>query len=160
MEPIIYTPIGIVRSPFTSERGMPIQAVAAPEVAGRIELEPIYAPGLQDLDGFSHILVLCHLHRVQGASLTVTPFLDDQPHGVFATRSPKRPNSIGLSTVRLLRVEGHILHIAGVDLLDGTPVLDIKPYVPLFDDRADARIGWFAARIHNVHTTRADDRFR
>jgi tRNA-Thr(GGU) m(6)t(6)A37 methyltransferase TsaA len=160
MQTISYTPIGIVRSPFAALAGMPIQTVAAHGVAATIELEPSYAAGLRDIDDFSHLLVISHLHLMQGYALEVTPFMDTQTHGVFATRSPRRPNPIGLSIVRLMRVEGATLHIEEVDLVDGTPVLDIKPYVPQLDDRATDRTGWFAANVHKVHEVRADDRIR
>ena len=160
MNPISYTPIGTVRSPFTALAGMPIQTVAAQGIAATIELDPVFAPGLRDIEGFSHLLVISHLHQMQGYALEVTPFMDTQPHGIFATRSPRRPNPIGLSIVRLLRVEGATLHIEEIDLVDGTPVLDIKPYVPQLDDRATEQTGWFAANVHKVHTVRADDRIR
>ena len=140
MNAISYTPIGVIRSPFKEPAGMPIQSVAAKGVAGIIELDPTYQDGLQDLEGFSYLLLLYHFHLVRRSpSLVVTPFLDDQPHGVFATRSPQRPNPIGLSVVRLVRVEGTQVHIEDVDVVDGTPLLDIKPYVPAFDVRAATR---------------------
>src|SRR5262245_45506519 len=160
MNPICFQPIGLIHSPYTETAGMPIQSVAARGVKGSIELYPEYVLGLKDLDGFSHLWLLYHLHRVEGASLTVTPFLDDRPHGVFATRSPRRPNPIGLSVVRLVRVEGAALHVEDVDVVDGTPLLDIKPYVPAFDVRAADAIGWFTDNVDRVFTTRADDRFR
>ena len=160
MQTITYTPIGMVRSPFTTLAGMPIQTVAAKGIAATIELEPSYAAGLRDIDAFSYLLIITHLHLMQGYALEVTPFMDTQTHGVFATRSPRRPNPIGLSIVRLMRVEGATLHIEEVDLVDGTPVLDIKPYVPQLDDRVAERIGWFAANVHKVYEVRADDRVR
>ena len=160
MQTITYTPIGIVRSPFTTLAGMPIHTVAAQGVGATIELEPGYAAGLRDIGGFSHLLVISHLHLMQGYALEVTPFMDTAPHGVFATRSPRRPNPIGLSIVRLIGVEGATLHIEEVDLIDGTPVLDIKPYVPQLDDRATERTGWFATNVYKVYTVRADDRIR
>jgi len=160
MQTITYSPIGVVRSPFTTLAGMPIQTVAAAAIAATIELEPSYAAGLRDIDAFSYLLIISHLHLMQGYALEVTPFMDTQTHGVFATRSPRRPNPIGLSIVRLVRVEGATLHIEEVDLVDGTPVLDIKPYVPQLDDRAAERIGWFAANVHKVYAVRADDRIR
>lgn len=159
MATICYVPIGLIRTSFTEEAGMPIQAVAARDSRGSIELDSAYLPGLRDLAGFSHLILLYHLHRVRGSALEVTPFLDEQPHGIFATRSPKRPNPIGLSTVRLLGIDGAILHIADIDVVDGTPLLDIKPYIPQFDDRAGAAIGWFASQIERVATVRADGRF-
>jgi len=160
MDTIQYTPIGVVHSPFREELGMPIQSIVAEDVIGTVELEPAYAPGLQDIEPFSYLFLLCHLHRAVGRALVVTPFLDDQPHGVFATRSPKRPNPISLSIVKLLQVEGCVLHVAGLDLIDGRPVLDIKPYVPRFDARGANGIGWYADQLHRLATVRADDRFR
>src|SRR5262245_34811421 len=159
MDEIRYTPIGIVRSPFTALAGMPLQTVAAPDVVGRIEIFPDYEAGLRDLDGFSHVHLLTHLHRSGPGDLEVVPFLDDEPHGVFATRAPGRPNPLGLSVVRLLEVAGTTLRIAGLDLLDGTPVLDLKPYVPHFDHVDAERIGWFEGKSRGVHAARADDRF-
>jgi tRNA-Thr(GGU) m(6)t(6)A37 methyltransferase TsaA len=159
VEEVAYQPIGVVRSPFTTVEGMPLQTVAAQGVRGSVALEPAYAAGLKDLAAFSHLILLTHLHQMSGYSLEVTPYLDDQPHGIFATRSPRRPNPIGLSVVRLIAVQDSSVIIEDVDLLDGTPVLDIKPYVPTFDVRETERIGWFAGRIERVHTTRSDKRF-
>lgn len=139
---IVYRPIGVVRSPFSEAEGMPIQPSRARGIRGTVELEPEYAEGLQDLDGFSHAVLLCHLHRSRGFSLKVVPFLDHVARGVFATRAPRRPNPIGLSVVRLVSVEDNRLTFEGVDLIDGTPVLDIKPYVPEFDEREEIRLGW------------------
>ena len=125
-----------------------------------MELEPALREGLKDLEAFSHLILLTHLHRMEGYALEVTPYLDDRVHGIFATRSPRRPNPIGLSVVRLLAIEGCTLLIEDVDLLDGTPLLDLKPYVPAFDVRETEHIGWFSDRVERVHTTRADERFR
>ncbi|HRF49307.1 MAG TPA: tRNA (N6-threonylcarbamoyladenosine(37)-N6)-methyltransferase TrmO [Anaerolineales bacterium] len=160
MDGICYHPIGVIRSPYTQPKGMPIQSAAARGVTGRIELDSAYADGLHDIAGFSHLWLIYHLHCMTPGPLTVTPFLDDRPHGIFATRSPRRPNAIGLSAVRLLAVDGSILHIEEVDVLDGTPLLDIKPYVPEFDHRVVERIGWFASNIGRLTDTRSDDRFR
>lgn len=159
MDMITYSPIGIVRSPFVQMEGMPLQTIAAQGVQGSIEIDPSLCEGLNDLESFSHLILLTHLHRMAGFALSVTPYLDDHPHGIFATRSPRRPNPIGLSVVRLIAVEGYTLRIEDIDLLDGTPVLDIKPYIPAFDARETERIGWFSNRIDRVHTTRSDDRF-
>jgi tRNA-Thr(GGU) m(6)t(6)A37 methyltransferase TsaA len=159
-EAVTFRPIGIVRTPFATHEGMPIQTVAARGVRGRIELDPAFAAGLADLEGFSHLHLITHLHRTGPPSLRVTPYLDTGERGVFATRSPRRPNAIGLSLVRLVRVDGTVIEVEELDLLDGTPLLDIKPYVPPFDDRADARYGWFEQRAQNVHSVRADSRFR
>jgi tRNA (adenine37-N6)-methyltransferase len=157
--PVTFTPMGVIRTPFAETTGMPVQAVGAVGVPGTIELDPAYAEGLVDLDGFSHLVLLYHLDRMTGARLTVVPFLDDRPHGLFATRSPARPNPIGLSTVRLVGIDGSTIRIEDVDMLDGTPLLDIKPYVPPLDDRADARIGWYEGRVAHVDEVRADERF-
>jgi tRNA-Thr(GGU) m(6)t(6)A37 methyltransferase TsaA len=147
---IEYRAIGVVNSPFTTTEGMPIQPSRAKGILGSVVVDPEYADGLKDLDGFSHIILLCHLHRARPHELSVVPFLDDKPRGLFSTRAPSRPNPIGLSVVRLLCIKGNTLKIADLDLLDGTPVLDIKPYVGEFDERADARFGWLqAARDRN-----------
>ena len=159
MDSITFTPIGVVHSPYSEPAGMPIQTVAAPGVAGTVVLDPAYASGLNDIGGFSHLWLLVYLHRMQGYALEVTPYMDDKPHGLFATRSPRRPNPIGLSLVRLVRVEGATLHIEDIDLLDGTPVLDIKPYIPRLDDRDAERTGWYAANVHKVSQVKADGRF-
>jgi tRNA-Thr(GGU) m(6)t(6)A37 methyltransferase TsaA len=159
VEVVTYQPIGVVRSPFTALEGMPLQTIAAEGVRGFIEVEPAYAEGLKDLAAFSHLILLTHLHQMSGYSLEVTPYLDDLPHGIFATRSPRRPNPIGLSVVRLIAIHDTTLDIEDVDLLDGTPMLDLKPYVPAFDSRETERIGWFTGRIERVHTTRSDKRF-
>ncbi len=160
LEPIAYSPVGVVRSPFTEEAGMPIQSVTAYGVAGRVELEPEFSAGLRDLEGFSHLWLLCHLHRVQGHALEVVPFLDTVSHGIFATRSPKRPNPISMTLVRLERIQDTVLYVSELDVLDGTPVLDIKPYVPRFDVRQTDRIGWFASRLDRLESTPSDDRFK
>src|SRR5215469_9856509 len=155
MDPISYTPIGIVHTPFTTPVGMPVQSVAAAGVAGTIELDPQWEEGLKDLATFSHLVLLTHLHQVTSYSLEVVPFLDDRPHGIFATRSPRRPNPIGLSIVRLVEITGCTLNVEDVDLVDGTPLLDIKPFVPALDNRETERIGWFADRLDRLQSVRA-----
>ena len=157
---INYSPIGVIHSPFTHLEDMPIQPVGAGDFQGTIEIYPQYAEGLRDLAGFSAIIVLTHLHRSGESRLVVTPFLDTQERGVFATRSPRRPNPIGLSVMRLLRVEENIVHVSHVDILDGTPVLDIKPYVPDFDFAADVRTGWLEGISPEARRKRSDGRFR
>lgn len=159
MAGITFTPIGVVRSPFRDPRNMPVQPVGARGVRGTIELDPAYAAGLKDLAGFSRIILLYHFHRSEGYALEVVPFLDTTPHGVFATRAPRRPNAVGLSILRLVTVEGTTLHVEDVDILDGTPVLDIKPYVPAFDAYPDERSGWLAVAGDASRTMRSDDRF-
>ena len=156
---VSFAPIGLVRTPFTSTAGMPIQAVVARDLPGRIELDPDLAPGLADLEGFSHLILVYHLHLASPPRLVVTPFLDEVEHGIFATRSPARPNPIGISTVRLAGIDGTALDVLDVDMVDGTPLLDIKPYVPDFDDRPGARIGWFEGALDRLEGATADDRF-
>jgi tRNA (adenine37-N6)-methyltransferase len=157
---ITYHPIGIIHSPFKDLSGMPIQPAGESSAPGTLEILPEFSPGLKDLQGFSHIILLYHLHKARRTSLTVTPFLDSQPHGVFATRAPHRPNPIGLSVVRLVRIEGHTLYVDNLDVLDGTPLLDIKPYVPEFDQQPDVRLGWLESVKGKVKSTRSDDRFK
>jgi tRNA-Thr(GGU) m(6)t(6)A37 methyltransferase TsaA len=148
---IKYTPIGIIHSPFKAPKGVPVQAAVARDVNGTIEVFPEYRKGLKDLEGFSHIILLCHFHLTGEPDMMVKPFLDENKHGVFATRAPRRPNSIGLSVVKVLKVEGNIIHVAGLDIVEGTPLLDIKPYIPQFDNRENARIGWLEANIDKLH---------
>lgn len=157
--PICFEPIDVIHSPFTQREGMPIQPAGADDVRGTVEVFPAFAEGLADLDGFSHIYLLYHLHQAQGFSLKVKPFLDTQLRGLFATRAPKRPNPIGLSVVRVVGVSGNEVQIEGVDILDGTPLLDIKPYLPDFDQPQVERIGWYGAASSDVASARADDRF-
>ena len=156
---IEYEPIGIIHTPFTELEGMPIQPAGAAGVRGTLEILPGYEEGLSDLDGFSHAVLLYHFHRSEGYKLRVTPFLDDQPRGLFSTRAPKRPNPIGLSVVKLVKVEGTVVHVENADTLDGTPLLDIKPYVPAFDEPESVRTGWLGDAKRRVAEKRADDRF-
>jgi tRNA-Thr(GGU) m(6)t(6)A37 methyltransferase TsaA len=159
MEKIIYTPIGVIHSPFHDTAGMPIQPTSAHSTRGTVEVTSEFGEGLKDLEGFSHIILIYHFNRAKGYSLLVEPFLDTAVHGVFATRAPNRPNPVGISVVRLLNVEGSTLHIADVDVVDGTPLLDIKPYVPAFDIRDVEKTGWLSETMHNVYNTKSDDRF-
>lgn len=157
---IEYSPIGIIHSPFKTIEGMPIQPAGASGVEGRIEIFPEFEQGLKDLDGFSHIILLYHFHRVEGCSLLVTPFMDNVRRGIFSTRAPKRPNPIGISVVRLVRISGSMLDIENVDILDGTPLLDIKPYVPQFDNHPVSSIGWLENANARVKAARSDERFK
>jgi len=141
-EVITFHPIGVVRTGHTDPDRTPIQPAFAEGCAGRAEILPQYAEGLCDLEGFSHVYLLYHLHRAGPARLTVKPYLEDSERGVFATRAPCRPNPIGLSLVKLLRREGRVLHLEGLDILDGTPLLDIKPYSGRFDRIEASRDGW------------------
>lgn len=151
-------PIGVVRSPYRELGGMPLQA-GVDELESTIEIRDELRDGLRDLAGFSHVWVISYLHDAPPGELLVVPFLDTVPRGVFATRSPRRPNPIGLSVARLVAVDHEAVRVEGLDLLDGTPVLDLKPYVPRFDVREGARIGWFEGRDDQVETRRADARF-
>jgi len=157
---ITYRPIGIIHSPFKEIKGMPIQPTGASTIKGSVHVDLDLLPGLKDLEGFSHIILLYHFHRVKKSELVVTPFLDSRPHGIFATRAPKRPNPIGLSIVKLCGIEKNILHIENVDIVDGTPLLDIKPYVPEFDQHPAERIGWLEQAKGMVRNKRSDERFR
>ena len=150
-------PIGVIHSPFKQATGTPIQASMAQGATGTVEVLPAFAEGLKDLDGFDRIWLLYWFDRAAVPKLVVTPYLDPQPHGVFATRAPARPNPIGMSAVRLLQIDGCQLHVADVDILDGTPLLDIKPYAPRFDHLPAERTGWLQ-RVSN-HRQTADRRF-
>jgi tRNA-Thr(GGU) m(6)t(6)A37 methyltransferase TsaA len=156
---IVFKPIGFVHSPFKEPRGVPIQPRAGKDIRGTVEVLPEYARGLKDLEGFSHIILLFNFHLSEGYELEVLPFLDDVKRGVFATRAPRRPNPIGLSVVRLLKVEGNVLHIADLDIVDGTPLLDIKPYVRHFEAEEEIRIGWLEGRVRDSKERKADSRF-
>jgi len=157
---IEFTPIGIIHSPFTEPEGMPIQPAGAAGVKATVEVFEEYRRGLKDLDGFSHIILLYHFHRSRGFKLHATPFMDSVPRGVFATRAPARPNAIGISVVQLDKIEDGVLHIHSVDMLDRTPLLDIKPYVPEFDAHLNARIGWLGKTGKTVSGWKSDDRFK
>lgn len=157
---ILYHPIGVIRSPFTSVGSMPVQPVGAGGAQGAVEVDPLYQEGLKDLGGFSHLILIYHFHKARPCSLTVTPFLDTQARGLFATRAPSRPNSIGLSVVELIGVEGNRLSVAKIDILDRTPLLDIKPYVPEFDARPDAIGEWVEITRGAASSKLSDDRFK
>ncbi|KYC46313.1 MAG: S-adenosyl-L-methionine-binding protein [Candidatus Methanofastidiosum methylothiophilum] len=147
MKEIKLKPIGLVHSPFNEPINVPKDSTDGMEYKGTVEIFPEYRAGLKDLEGFSHILIIFYFHRSDYSNLIVKPYLDDNLRGVFATRSPHRPNFIGLSIVELLNVEGEILHIRGIDMIEGTPVLDIKPYIPEFESNEGIRIGWLEGKI-------------
>jgi tRNA (adenine37-N6)-methyltransferase len=157
---IEFTPIGVIHTPFSDIKGMPVQPAGAAGVKGTVEVFEMYRDGLKDLDGFSHILLLYHLHRSRGFNLRVIPFLDTVMRGLFATRAPRRPNAIGVSVVRLAGMDHGMLNIENVDMLSGTPLLDIKPYVPDFDAPVDIKTGWLEEARKAVANQKADDRFR
>lgn len=156
---ICFHPIGVIHTPFQDPVGMPIQPAGGVDVTGNVEVYPEFSDGLMDIEGFSRIMLIYHFHRSGPCRLHVTPFLDPRPHGVFSTRAPNRPNPIGISIVSLLIREGTRLSISGVDMLDGTPLLDIKPYLPACDAFSSERTGWFPDGDSRFVTTRSDDRF-
>ncbi len=157
--PITLEPIGIIYTPFKTKEGMPIQSSGAKRIKGQIILKEEFIPGLTDLDGFSHIILIYHFHKSLGFELLTTPFLDDRKRGVFATRAPKRPNSIGITVVRLLRIEKNFIHVENVDMLDETPLLDIKPYIPDFDIHKTEKNGWIENKTDKLNKTKSDKRF-
>ena len=159
MNEIKCKPIGVIHSPFKEPKGTPIQPAGAKGIDGTVEVFPEYAEGLKDIEGFSHLILIYHFHLSKGSSLTVKPYMDDEAHGVFAMRGPSRPNPIGVSIVRLVKIAGNILYIQDVDIVDGTPLLDIKPYVPEFDIREVERTGWLERNVHKVSASKDDGRF-
>lgn len=157
---IKYKPIGIIHTPFKSKKGMPIQSAGAEGIKGTINIKKKYVPGLSDLDGFSHIILIYHFHKSSGYELKTIPFLDTEIRGVFSTRAPKRPNQIGISIVKLLKTENNILEIENIDILDNTPLLDIKPYIPEFDFHKNEKAGWLSNKIEKINTLKSDNRFK
>jgi tRNA-Thr(GGU) m(6)t(6)A37 methyltransferase TsaA len=159
MNEIKYKPIGIIHSPFKEPKGTPIQPAGAKGTDGIAEIFPEYAEGLKDIEGFSHIILLYHFHLSKGSKLIAEPYMDNETHGVFAMRGPSRPNPIGISVVSLVKVEGNVLHIRDVDIVDGTPLLDVKPYIPEFDTREVERIGWLEKNVHKLSKSKDNGRF-
>jgi tRNA (adenine37-N6)-methyltransferase len=156
---IEFKPIGIIHSPFKTMDNMPVQNVGAKGEKGTIEIFPEFAEGLKDLDGFSHLILLYHFHLVNHVSLTVVPFLDTTEHGIFATRAPVRPNPVGLTVAKLIEIKGNLLSIEDLDMLDQTPLIDIKPCLPMIDNIQDIQIGWLSGKIENFEIEKSDDRF-
>jgi len=142
MNKIELTPIGIIHTPYKESKDIPIQGIFKEEVEGCVELDKKYAPGLKDLCEFSHVILLYYFHLSNKEHLEGKPFLEDEKHGVFAIRSPNRPNHLGFSVVEINRIEDNKLYFKEVDMLDGTPLLDIKPYIKYFDCREDVVSGW------------------
>lgn len=154
--------IAIIRSPFCDLVDMPVQPKGAKDIYATIEFEPEYEEGLKDLDGFSHVYLIYHFHKVREPKLSVVPFNDktNTPRGVFSTRTPMHPNGLGLSVVELVSVEGNVVTIKGVDILNGTPLLDIKPYINNFDKvEGESKSGWMKASLDEVSKKKSDDRF-
>jgi tRNA-Thr(GGU) m(6)t(6)A37 methyltransferase TsaA len=152
-------PIGYLKSPFTELENMPIQPKGGSEIIGEVVVDEQFEKGLDDLEGFSHIYLIYQFHKATRTELQVIPFMADSVKGVFSTRSPLRPNHLGLSIVTLLKREGNRLTIRGVDILDGTPILDIKPYIAHFDHISESRSGWMTAAEVDVEKKRSDNRF-
>ena len=142
-EAIIYQPIGVIHTPYSQKEKTPIQGCFAPDSRGTVEVYPKYADGLKNIEGFSHLILIYHFHKSEGCQLIAKPFLDKEKKGIFSIRYFTRPNPIGISIVRLHKSEGRILEIGEVDMLDGTPLLDIKPYVPQFDIKENVKNGWY-----------------
>ncbi len=154
---IEFQAIGIVHSPFKQRSGTPIQPSRAAGARGKVEIFPEFSDGLCDLGGFSHIVLLYYFHQSTHYEMKVVPFLDTQARGLFSTRAPNRPNPIGLSVVELVKIDGNVIIVKNLDMIDGTPLLDIKPYVGEFDSRKNARFGWLDSV--RKRTNVADDRF-
>jgi tRNA-Thr(GGU) m(6)t(6)A37 methyltransferase TsaA len=152
-------PIGTIHSPFSDPKDMPIQPAGALGISGKVIVKPEYQEGLKDLEGFSHIILLYSFHLSSDYKLIVRPFLDDEAHGVFATRAPCRPNPIGLSVLYLEKIDGLSLHVSNIDIVNGTPLLDIKPFVPAFDCPPEVNIGWLSDKLDDLSSSRSDDRF-
>ena len=156
---VVYKPIGVIHSPFIQLEEMPIQPTSDVSRPGTVEIYPEFVEGLRDLEGFSHIYLIYHLHKIHKSKLLVTPFLDKETHGIFATRAPSRPNPIGLSLVKLVHLEGNLIHVDKLDILDETPLLDLKPYVPDFENVQFVRIGWLEQAKGQIRARKSDDRF-
>jgi len=157
---IIFKPIGVIHTPFPEPAGIPIQGALRTDMEGDVEVYPEYQDGLKDIEGFSHLILIYHFHQAASFSLISKPFLDDTPRGVFSIRGPRRPNPIGMTVVRLLSIKDNKLHFAGVDMVDGTPLLDIKPYFPDIDAHETSRLGWMGDKLKSRgKTTKADSRF-
>ncbi len=157
---IIFEPIGVIKTCFDTLTDMPIQPSGANGAPGTIEIKENLIPGLVDLEGFSHIILLYHFHKVTDFKLSVVPFMDNQPHGIFATRAPTRPNAIGISIVKLIRIEWNKLFVEGVDVLNNTPLLDIKPFFPKYDNQQNVKYGWLEGKEGiDISKIKSDGRF-
>ena len=159
IQEVSYRVIGVIQSPFSEAKGTPIQPKAAEGVKGSVEVFQEFTEGLQDLEGFSHLILLYHFHLTKPGPLRAKPFMDSKKRGVFAMRGPQRPNPIGLSIVRLVQIKGTRLSVQDVDIVNGTPLLDIKPYVPAFDVRPADRIGWLTEHVKKLPESRDNGRF-
>jgi len=159
MSEVLIKSIGVIKTPFNKKEGMPIQPTGAKGIKAIIEMHPQYVDGLNDLAGFSHIILIYHFHKSNGYSFRTKPFMDDQMRGVFATRAPRRPNPIGISLVKLNKIENNIIHIENIDVLNDTPLFDIKPYIPGVDDVLDVQLGWLEGKTDEMKIKKSDKRF-
>ena len=159
MPQITFNPIGIIHTPFISANNMPIQGIGGKGIRATIEIFPEFVAGLKDLEGFSHIILLYHLHLVEKHALIVKPFMDDKQRGIFATRSPVRPNPIGMTTVRLIEIKDNLLMVEDIDMIDKSPLLDIKPCLPSIDDIQELRLGWLTGKVEQFSLIKSDKRF-
>ena len=160
MDAIQFHPVGVIHTPFKKPQGMPIQGALRPDKKGHVEIFSEYRDGLRDVEGFSHLILLYHFHLVEDYQLISRPFLDETPRGIFSIRGPRRPNPIGMTVVQLINIKDGILHVAGVDMVDGTPLLDIKPYFPDIDAHHTQKLGWLGNKMKTSGKSRqADDRF-
>ena len=157
---IEFQQIGVIHTPYLKLEGMPIQPAGALGIKGTVKVFEEFQSGLKDLDGFSHIILVYYFHESKNYNLHVVPFLDSKPRGLFSTRAPNRPNNIGISTVKLEKIEKRILYVQDIDILNGTPLLDIKPYVPEFDAQSHVRTGWLEKVEGKVSEKHSDDRFK
>lgn len=157
---IEFQQIGVIYSPYLKSEGMPLQPAGALGVQGTVEVFEEFQSGLKDLDGFSHIILVYYFHQSKNYKLHVVPFMDSKPRGLFSTRAPNRPNNIGISTVKLEKIEKRILYVQNIDILNGTPLIDIKPYIPEFDVQSHVRTGWLEKVRGKVSEKRSDDRFK
>ncbi len=153
------SPIGYIKTPFSDKKNMPIQPTGAKGIEGTIEINAEFTEGLKDLDGFSHIVLIYLFHQSNGYNLQVIPFMDDKIHGVFSTRAPRRPNPIGMSVVKLNKIVNNILYIENIDVLNGTPVLDVKPFIPDVDSPKVTKLGWLDGRSKKMADKKSDNRF-
>jgi tRNA-Thr(GGU) m(6)t(6)A37 methyltransferase TsaA len=154
-----FEPIGVIRTPFKKLEHMPIQPKGAKSVIATLEIDEEYTLGLKDLEGFSHIYLIYYFHEAVRTELEVIPFMDTQERGVFATRSPLRPSHLGLSITQVISIDDNIVTIKGIDILDGTPLIDIKPYIPQFDGVKGVKTGWMDKSKSEINSARSDDRF-
>jgi len=159
LKPVTFHPIGIIHSPFKTPENVPVQHTGAKGETGIIEIFPEFTEGLKDLEGFSYIILLYHLHQAKYFKLKVIPFLDIVERGIFSTRAPVRPNPVGLSVVKLIKIEGNILTVENIDMIEGTPLLDIKPCLPMIDDPQEIKLGWLTGKIEQFSVTKSDGRF-